>query len=71
MIFSLNYHSDNKKKAGEIRCPYNQLGTIIKFIKEYYSDQNSDLIDYCSIGMKSFDLLDTSFLYKEQTLWNG
>ena len=34
MIFSLNYHSDNKKKAGEIRCPYNQLGTIIKFIKE-------------------------------------
>ena len=34
MIFSLNYHSDNKKKAGEIRCPYNQLGTIIKFLKE-------------------------------------
>lgn len=34
MIFSLNYRSDNKKNAGEIRCPYNQLGTIIKFIKE-------------------------------------
>lgn len=34
MIFSVNYHSSNIKMAGEIRCPYNQLGTIIKFLKE-------------------------------------
>lgn len=34
MIFSVNYHSGNIKMAGEIRCPYNQLGTIIKFLKE-------------------------------------
>lgn len=33
MIFSLNHHSDYKNNAGEIKCPFNQLGTIINFIK--------------------------------------
>lgn len=34
MIFSLNHHSDYKNNAGEIKCPFNQLGTIINFIKQ-------------------------------------
>lgn len=33
MIFSVSHHSRNKSKAQEIRCPYNQLGTIFDFIK--------------------------------------
>ena len=34
MIYSVNYQSQHKATAQEIRCPYNQLGTIFKFIKE-------------------------------------
>jgi hypothetical protein len=34
MIFSLDYKSHNKAKAQEIRCPWNQLGSILKFVKE-------------------------------------
>lgn len=35
MIFSVYYQSKHKKTAQEIRCPYNQLGLIFNFIKEY------------------------------------
>lgn len=34
MIFSVSHHSGYKKDAGEIRCPYNQLGLIFEFIKD-------------------------------------
>lgn len=34
MVFSLHHHSKYIKSAGEVQCPYNQLGTIIKFIRE-------------------------------------
>jgi hypothetical protein len=34
MIFSANYHSEQKTIAGEIRCPYNQLGILFKYIQE-------------------------------------
>lgn len=34
MIFSLDYRNPLKTNAEEIRCPSNQLGTIIKFIQE-------------------------------------
>lgn len=34
MIFSVNYHSQYKQEAQEIRCPINQLGTIFTFIKD-------------------------------------
>ena len=34
MLFSVSHHSKNKNQAGEIRCPYNQLGTILDFIKK-------------------------------------
>lgn len=33
MLFSVNYKSSHKQEADEIRCPYNQLGTIFDFIK--------------------------------------
>lgn len=33
MIFSVNYQSEHKQEAGEIKCPYNQLGLIFDFIK--------------------------------------
>ena len=35
MIFSVSYRSSYKEEADEIRCPFNQLGTIYKFIKEH------------------------------------
>lgn len=35
MKFSLDYRSPKKEEADEVRCPYNQLGTIYKFIQEY------------------------------------
>ena len=34
MLFSISYQSKMKKLADEIRCPYNQLGLLFKFIKE-------------------------------------
>lgn len=34
MLFSISYQSKIKKLADEIRCPYNQLGLLLKFIKE-------------------------------------
>ena len=34
MLFSISYQSKMKKLADEIRCPYNQLGLLLKFIKE-------------------------------------
>jgi hypothetical protein len=34
MIISVNYQSTKRKEAKEIRCPYNQLGSLFKFIKE-------------------------------------
>lgn len=34
MFFSIGYQSKMKKLADEIRCPYNQLGLLFKFIKE-------------------------------------
>lgn len=33
MLFSLNYKSPHKQEADEIRCPINQLGTVLNFIK--------------------------------------
>ena len=33
MIFSVNHHSKHKTAAQEIRCPYNQLGSIFNFVK--------------------------------------
>lgn len=44
MIFSVNYHSKNKKNAQEIRCPYNQLGTIFDFIKQYPNKRYNILV---------------------------
>lgn len=35
MIFSINYRSPLKSRAEEIRCPYNQLGSVFDFIKEH------------------------------------
>lgn len=35
MLFSVNYQSKNKGKADEIRCPYNQLGTLYGFMKDH------------------------------------
>ena len=35
MLFSVSYLSKTKQKADEIKCPYNQLGVIWGFIKEY------------------------------------
>lgn len=35
MLFSVNYKSQNKSSADEIRCPFNQLGLIFDFIKEH------------------------------------
>ena len=34
MLFSISYQSKIKKLADEIRCPYNQLGLLLKFMKE-------------------------------------
>ena len=34
MLFSISYQSKMKKLADEIRCPYNQLGLLFKFMKE-------------------------------------
>ena len=34
MLFSISYQSKMKKLADEIRCPYNQLGLLLKFMKE-------------------------------------
>lgn len=34
MIFSVSHHSDSRELAGEIRCPYNQLGLLFDYIKE-------------------------------------
>ena len=35
MKFSILYQSSLKQEADEIRCPYNQLGVISKFIKDH------------------------------------
>lgn len=54
MIFSVSHHSNKMKQAGEIRCPYNQLGTIIKFIKENPSKRYNIIIpdDLTQIQLK-------------------
>lgn len=54
MIFSASHHSNKMKQAGEIRCPYNQLGTIIKFIKENPSKRYNIIIpdDLTQIQLK-------------------
>lgn len=35
MNFSVSYQSPMKQQADEIRCPYNKLGSLFKFIKEH------------------------------------
>lgn len=34
MLFSADYRSTHKQEADEIKCPYNQLGILWKFIQE-------------------------------------
>lgn len=54
MIFSVNYHSDKIKLADEVRCPYNQLGLIIDFIKENPSKRYNIIIpdNLTQMGLK-------------------
>lgn len=35
MKFSVNFNSKHKAEADEVRCPVNQLGRLLPFVKEY------------------------------------
>lgn len=45
MLFSLDYRSKMRDQADEVRCPYNQLGTIFKFIKQHPQKRYIIVID--------------------------
>lgn len=58
MIFSVNYHSQYKQEAQEIRCPINQLGTIFTFIKDNPNKRYNIAMKNSSFSVKEREQID-------------
>lgn len=58
MIFSVNYQSKHIEDADEIRCPYNQLGSIYNFMLKHKNKRYNIIIDSNADFQKAIEQID-------------